>query len=95
MSAGEWPAGSWRAWLLLGAHWGPGPWDPGAAPDAIDGRHPHPPPPPPAACSVLDWIKALADDRGLSYQQDKYGNLVVRKPGCGGGEQAPAVIVQV
>lgn len=46
-------------------------------------------------CRVLDWLKKFADDRGLSWQQDEFGNLVIRKPGQAGGEAAPTVVVQV
>eukprot|EP00877_Chromochloris_zofingiensis_P012989 jgi/Chrzof1/7944/UNPLg00004.t1 len=44
--------------------------------------------------TVLDWLKKFADDRGLSWQQDEFGNLVIRKPGQAGGEAAPTVVVQ-
>ena len=45
-------------------------------------------------CSVLAWIKALAEARGLPWAQDATGNLVVRRPGSGGGEKAAPVCVQ-
>jgi dipeptidase D len=43
---------------------------------------------------VMDWIKQFAASRGLDWTQDAVGNLVVRRPGTGGGEGAPPVIVQ-
>ncbi|KAL4434503.1 hypothetical protein ABPG75_000944 [Micractinium tetrahymenae] len=43
---------------------------------------------------VLDWLKSFADERGLEWQQDSVGNIVIRRPGSGGGEAAPPVIVQ-
>lgn len=43
---------------------------------------------------VLDWLKRFADERGLEWQQDAVGNIVIRRPGSGGGEAAPPVIVQ-
>lgn len=43
---------------------------------------------------VLDWLKQFAADRGLDWQQDAVGNIVIRRPGSGGGENAPPVIVQ-
>ncbi|KAI3439136.1 hypothetical protein D9Q98_001544 [Chlorella vulgaris] len=43
---------------------------------------------------VLDWLKAFAHERGLKWQQDGVGNIVIRRPGSGGGEGAPPVIIQ-
>lgn len=43
---------------------------------------------------VLDWLKGFAKERGLEWQQDSVGNIVIRRPGSGGGEAAPPVIVQ-
>ena len=43
---------------------------------------------------VLDWLKAFATERSLEWQQDPVGNIVIRRPGSGGGEDAPPVIVQ-
>jgi hypothetical protein len=43
---------------------------------------------------VLAWLKKFADDRGLAWQQDAVGNIVIRRPGSGGGEAARPVIVQ-
>jgi hypothetical protein len=45
--------------------------------------------------SVLDWLRRFAEDRGLKWQQDAVGNMVVRKPGQGGGESAATVVIQV
>jgi len=43
---------------------------------------------------VLQTIKDFADELGLEWKQDAVGNLVVYKPGSGGGESAPPVLVQ-
>ena len=43
---------------------------------------------------VLAWIKQYADARGLEWTEDAVRNLVVRRPGTGGGEGAPAVVIQ-
>jgi len=43
---------------------------------------------------VIAWLKGYAQDRGLEWEQDTVGNIVIRRPGTGGGENAPAVIVQ-
>ncbi|GAB4815754.1 hypothetical protein N2152v2_002800 [Parachlorella kessleri] len=43
---------------------------------------------------VLEWLKAFASERGLQYRQDKVGNIVIKRPGSGGGEQAPPVVIQ-
>ena len=45
-------------------------------------------------CRVLKWLKAFADERGLAWQQDTVGNLVIKRTGSGGGESAPAVVIQ-
>ena len=44
--------------------------------------------------SVLAWLKSFADARSLPYTQDAVGNLVIRRPGTGGGAAAPPVILQ-
>jgi dipeptidase D len=43
---------------------------------------------------VVDWLKAFAAERKLECVQDAVGNLVIRRPGSGGGENAPPVIIQ-
>lgn len=43
---------------------------------------------------VLAWLKDFADRRGLAWQQDAVGNVVIKRAGSGGGEGAPAVIIQ-
>lgn len=40
------------------------------------------------------WLKDIAQQRGLACQQDAAGNVVIKRPGCGGGEGAPPVIIQ-
>ena len=47
-----------------------------------------------ARCRVLRWLKAFADERSLAWQQDAVGNLVIKRTGSGGGETAPAVVIQ-
>jgi dipeptidase D len=44
---------------------------------------------------VLAWLKAFAEERKLAYQQDAEGNLVIKRPGSGGGNNAPPIIIQV
>ncbi|KAK9830529.1 hypothetical protein WJX72_012284 [[Myrmecia] bisecta] len=43
---------------------------------------------------VLQWLKDFAQARGLKWQQDAVGNLVIKRPGSGGGEAAPVVVIQ-
>lgn len=43
---------------------------------------------------MLKWLKAFADERSLAWQQDAVGNLVIKRTGSGGGERAPAVVIQ-
>lgn len=43
---------------------------------------------------VLSWLKRFAEDRGLRWEQDSTGNLCIYRPGSGGGEMAPPVILQ-
>lgn len=45
-------------------------------------------------CRVLKWLKTFADERGLAWQQDAVGNMVIKRTGSGGGEGAPAVVIQ-
>lgn len=44
---------------------------------------------------MLGFLKTFAQDHHLSYKQDKTGNLVILRPGSGGGEHAPAIVIQV
>jgi dipeptidase D len=44
---------------------------------------------------VLAWLREFAATRGLEHEQDSTGNLVIRRPGSGGGQDAPIVVVQV
>ncbi|KXZ50230.1 hypothetical protein GPECTOR_17g868 [Gonium pectorale] len=43
---------------------------------------------------VLQYLKDFASSRQLSWQQDAVGNLVIRRPGSGGGEAALPVVIQ-
>lgn len=45
-------------------------------------------------CRVIKWLKAFAAERGLAWVEDKAGNLVIKRPGSGGGEAAPPVVIQ-
>ena len=40
------------------------------------------------------YVVEVAERNGLDYQVDDAGNVVVKKPGANGGEDAPAVILQ-
>jgi dipeptidase D len=44
---------------------------------------------------VLQWLKDFANERKLAWQQDAVGNLVIKRTGTGGGQNAPAVVIQV
>ena len=43
---------------------------------------------------VVEWLKAFAEARNFEWVQDAVGNIVIKRPGCGGGETAPPVIIQ-
>eukprot|EP00198_Chlamydomonas_reinhardtii_P009812 XP_001699149.1 predicted protein [Chlamydomonas reinhardtii] len=44
---------------------------------------------------VLQYLKDFAEARRLSWRQDAVGNLVICRPGSGGGEAAPGVVIQL
>lgn len=44
--------------------------------------------------AVLEHIKTIAAEKGLTWKQDAAGNMVVRSPGRGSGLNAPPVIIQ-
>lgn len=44
--------------------------------------------------AVLAYVKRFADDRGLTWQEDAVGNIVVERPGANGGEGAATVVIQ-
>mmetsp|Transcript_40968 Transcript_40968/g.87273 ORF Transcript_40968/g.87273 Transcript_40968/m.87273 type:complete len:149 (+) Transcript_40968:165-611(+) len=44
--------------------------------------------------AVLKYITGYANSKGLKWTQDEAGNIVVFRPGSGGGENAPPVIIQ-
>ncbi len=48
-----------------------------------------------ASHRVIDWLKDFARERKLEIKGDAYGNQVIYRPGTGGGESAPTVVVQV
>lgn len=43
---------------------------------------------------VLAWLKKFAESHNLEWVQDGVGNIVIRRPGSGGGEDALPVIIQ-
>ena len=46
-------------------------------------------------CRVIAYLIDFAKQRQLTYKQDSTGNMVISRPGSGGGENAPVVIIQV
>lgn len=44
--------------------------------------------------AVLTYLKSFADARKLKWSQDVVGNLVISRPGSGGGEDAEPVLLQ-
>lgn len=44
--------------------------------------------------AVLAYIKGFAEDRGLPWREDGYGNMVVTREGMNGGEGAATVVIQ-
>jgi dipeptidase D len=44
--------------------------------------------------AVLNYLKALAAERGLVLEQDKIGNVLIRVPATPGLERAPSVVLQ-
>ena len=43
---------------------------------------------------ILAYLKKFANERKLEMREDDTGNIVVLRPGSGGGENAPTVIIQ-
>ena len=43
---------------------------------------------------ILAYLKKFATERKLEIREDETGNIVVLRPGSGGGENAPTVIIQ-
>jgi di/tripeptidase len=43
---------------------------------------------------VQDFLKRFAEKRGLAAGQDAAGNMVIFRPGSGGGKYAPPVVIQ-
>ncbi len=43
---------------------------------------------------LLQWARARADSHGLRAEVDAVGNLIIRKPGTPGHEQAPSLALQ-
>lgn len=44
---------------------------------------------------VIAYLQDFADKRQLQHKQDNTGNIVIQRPGSGGGEAAPTVVIQV
>ena len=43
---------------------------------------------------VLQYLKQVAGQLKLAHKQDVAGNIVIYRPGSGGGEHAPPVVIQ-
>ena len=43
---------------------------------------------------ILDSLKNFANKRNLETREDPTGNLVILRPGSGGGEKAPTIVIQ-
>lgn len=43
---------------------------------------------------ILSFLKEFAQKRSLSYEQDEAGNILIRKPGINGGQNARTVAMQ-
>lgn len=43
---------------------------------------------------MLAYVKGFAEDRGLPWREDDYGNMVVEREGLNGGEDAAKVVIQ-
>lgn len=43
---------------------------------------------------VLEFLRTFASQRELEFREDEAGNIVILRPGSGGGEKAPAVVLQ-
>ena len=48
-----------------------------------------------SGCRVIAYLQDFATNRHLQYKQDATGNMVIKRPGSGGGESAPTVVIQV
>lgn len=48
-----------------------------------------------ACARVIAYLQDFASKRNLEYKQDSVGNMVIRRPGSGGGESAPTIVIQV
>ena len=44
--------------------------------------------------AVLAYVKGFAEDRGLPWREDDYGNVVIDREGMNGGEDAAKVVIQ-
>ena len=43
---------------------------------------------------ILKFLKNFADERNLETREDDTGNIVIVRPGSGGGEKSPTIIIQ-
>lgn len=43
---------------------------------------------------IMAWLEQFAEERGLEYERDSVGNLVIRKPASAGYESSQGVILQ-
>eukprot|EP00752_Nemacystus_decipiens_P004012 g3675.t1 len=44
--------------------------------------------------AVLAYVKGFAEERGLPWREDDYGNMVIYREGMNGGEDAAKVVIQ-
>ena len=43
---------------------------------------------------ILQYLRNFAEERNLNMREDSTGNIVILRPGSGGGENAPTVVIQ-
>ena len=43
---------------------------------------------------ILQYLKNFANERNLRIREDSTGNIVIIRPGSGGGENAPVIVIQ-
>ena len=43
---------------------------------------------------ILEYLRNFATERNLEMREDSTGNIVILRPGTGGGERSPTIVVQ-
>ena len=43
---------------------------------------------------ILEYLRNFATERNLKMREDSTGNIVILRPGTGGGEKSPTIVVQ-